>query len=425
MTAHSITYTHWLIYDVGSAEATDVKFGIDSSTFGGHAIVDIGFGRIDSQAGWRTFYNVLYPTLGFSSELDGSITTQGVVSINMNILGTPYREDVIATSTSLSIRTRVILATDSDAGKDGHCAIGETELDSWIGGNTRIMRTTVNDVNAPLGRRCLRLKSLAMTNAPIQPYCGFDRMPGGNFTWQGQPYIVECNKQIKRGPTVALTQRTFVGSFLECIDMCNTQKNCAYARWEWRRVIYTCLLYSKGDIITEDSYFNAYAAKVLPPDPPTSTITSSATPKPTCSGRCPIMHTTLTPPRYPPFTMPTEAPAPPLPTDYPPRNPEGFCDGLQDGNYTAGVVPREVDFDVQCGTTIDWTGILLTGRSDIGFADCMIACRFYGTDCQGIMMNNIYSQRCAIIHDISAQRYSTGEDFAIAIKKRVGTGLAG
>jgi hypothetical protein len=418
----SIQYTHLVIYDVGSTGAADVKFGIDSTVVGGHAVVDIGFLRIDEQRNWENYYNVLYPTLGYATDMDASITTQGIVSMNLVILGSPYTERAVTTSTSLGFRSKVIQTTDLDAGQAGTCAVGETQLDAWVGGETQLVRQSLYSGNAPLGRRCLQLKSLALSLAPPQPYCGGATIPSGSYFWNGQEFNIVCSKNIRSGTSLNV-QQTFIRSFTQCIDFCNKQEACVYARWESRRAIYTCFLLGKGGLMVEDSYYNAYAQKVLPPEPspsptPTPSPTSSAT------GRPPIQFTTLIAPQLGAFTPPAAAPTPPIAETYPPRNPEGYCAGLVDGNHTIDVPPVDVDYDVQCGTTINWTGALLTSQNR-GFEDCMFLCRYYGTDCQAIMMYPAYRDSCIILTDRGAQRYTTDENVAIAIKGRIGSGLDG
>lgn len=74
---------------------------------------------------------------------------------------------------------------------------------------------------------------------------------------------------------------------------------------------------------------------------------------------------------------------------------------------------------------------MLTSIQYVGFQDSMYACRYYGTDCRAIMM--IASEaafgnrdpRCVVLTERGSQRYSTGDNVALAIKGHLGTGLSG
>jgi len=292
-------------------------------------------------------------------------------------------------------------------------------------------------VDKNLGYRCLQLKSyLEHIGAPPQPYCG--GLSRGGYNYPGPNplnalYNVECSARLI-GESPVDEYRTNITTFAECIDFCHSRDDCKAASWDIRDYPYKCLLY-KEDMLGykfEGSWFNAYVFKTvpaLPPPPPVSSapppppLTSNPVPLlPSSTSRPPLVFTTLFPPFMPDFTPPVGAPPPPIPTDYPPRNVGGCCDGLVDGGHTIGDPPFEVEYDVECGTTIDYTGIMLTASDFIGFQDCLFLCRYYGTDCQAVMM---YPDLAGfiILTDWTKQRYTTSERVAVAIKVRNGSGL--
>jgi hypothetical protein len=356
--------------------------------------------------------------------------------MKINVLGGQHRQSGVVTNEQ-NIRIRSTVVTPMDAiYRDIKCPVGQTQLDSRLKANTALIGRWIDGTDYVFGYRCLQLKTyLEHINAPPQPYCG--GLSRGDYVYPGPnpqkaTYNIGCSNRPTDGGLLN-EQLTNITTFAECIDACHIRDNCKWVSWDQRKYALNCLLFDdSGNFNYEPSFFNSWAIKTVPPPPPPPPVSSSAPPTPVSSNpvptlpsrtsRPPLMFTTLSPPFMPDFTPPAGAPAPPIPADYPGRNPGGYCAGLVDGGHTVGDVPFEVEYDIECGTTIDYTGIMLTANQHIGFDDCLILCRYYGSDCQAVMMTPEW-QGCVILTDWTVQRYTTDERVALAIKVRNGSGL--
>jgi hypothetical protein len=360
-----------------------------------------------------------------------TVSTQAVFSINIHILGGSDKQTGFVTSSDIAIAARVIWPTDWDANAGWACAIGETQVEAYVWSETKMLDRRVHLLETPLGRRCFNLKSMTdLAGAPEQPYCGDGIVQREGAAWvqhEGATYRSYCS--FKLGPSGIIDElRNDIVTLQDCLGWCNSRSDCKFASWEFRDYPIKCRLYSEIDWTdVTQSWWNYFVEQTSPPPPPPPPPSIPPRPPATAS-RPPLRQTTLDPANLRPFTPPTGAPAPPLPANYPPRNPKGFCGGLKEGSHTVDVAPLDVEFDIECGTIIDYTDIALTSTENyLDFEMCMYTCRNMRTDCLAVMYTENWPQfwprNCIILTSYNAQRYSTNDSIALAIKVREGTGV--
>lgn len=378
----------------------DLTFGVATTTTNAEATMDLTSSGLIKNSGWQSQYSLKYPNIAYGTQLSGFVAMQGALTMDIDIMGTKY-----SNINAYGTETRYGLSIGMQA-----CGDRCTTVDTMVQGYNRVRGNVVGDIREG-GRRQMTFPAAPPVDTPTTPaFCG--GLQSGEVQLRDKWRVI-CGKSVE-GSMSPRHSMTGIASFDLCLERCSTYTDCVAAGWFDARK--SCSLYISVSGEGQNAAVNSVSVwaerlTTAPPAVPANETCGSDTR--TLKYAAIYAHIPK-----PDFVKPAGVPSP-LPASYPPRQPDKCFSTTTGGPYfwSPGGPQNNASstfnkWDFQCGTTIDYTGAVLTKikghPNPFPWDTCMMSCWQAAGDCEAIVMNK--EHECLLLTNKYRQRYSAPAD---------------